>query len=766
MTRNKYAGRVLPPKAGETWSEAVARGNLPNPTNIAGAGIDRPWSSGGGGGSPKPTPSAPSGGIDYEAQRQAELKAQQEAERLRIETERAKLVNQARQDYLKAVQRGSSRNERTNALNQLNQRIAQADIQAQSGREQAGISKVTRTPTRTNVQVISGGRETAVAEALRKGYGETDLRENVFGGTAQTTQTKKNISDLGFDLSTISGRAKYYLIEKDPILSRLAKAIKRFEEKKIQDPSELSKLNEQLKKRFKELTPQGTGKGWSLTQKYFETIGKGTELLGLGGITFYKKGEREKLVSEKLKDFTSAKTYEEQQNAINQLRNQGINIIQEGENYRIDTNQALQTFAPTSKLGNTLVGLTDIMFKAKVFSPFMEMGAVKKGTTTAKVKQEITYKRKFSDLSDIEYSNVINKIRIEKSVAELRDAFRKALKSKNEALIKDTGKILKDVMGEASATTLVRDVMAQEGFSAATKPVSTATRSIPTLEVEIGDLFNVPIIKGISGTTTAISVLDIKKEDNIFFRGFGENKFEGTAPSGKIESMTGQGRISSLGELGRLKTSDIFGTKFDTSQQTKQETQQRAIQKVKNILSMSQPTRQQPSLRQPVLSLLGLSSLLKTQQKQQQRYKQIQKTQQRLKEPTKPRFPTPKIFFGTPLESGLGKVKQMKEQGFFDVYIRKGGKDIKAGTKRSLQEAGQFLTGTLRKTLRASGFIQKSGKKVKLSDYYFGEEFRPSKREAGRLVEKAKYRLNWLGEVKEIQKARRNKSKSKKLKWW
>jgi len=128
-----------------------------------------------------------------------------------------------------------------------------------------------------------------------------------------------------------------------------------------------------------------TQKGGGITQKYYE----------LWGVKFYAKGEREALVAEGLKSFTEAETYEQQQEALKKLQTQGVEIKEVGEEYVIEKEQIIQTLAPTSKLGNVLVGVTDIMLKTKIFKPYLTTGAAKK------TEQEVVYRRRFETPEDV-----------------------------------------------------------------------------------------------------------------------------------------------------------------------------------------------------------------------------------------------------------------------------------------------------------------------------------------------------------------------------
>ena len=141
MTRNKYAGRVLPPKAGETWSEAVARGNLPNPTNIAGAGVDRPWSSGGSRGGVPTTE-------DVQADIESQMKAEADAQLKRDEIQKQKEIETLRRGYINKLRNIQDLNERQQAVNELDKQISQKQSEFQTEIQSARQQLRYKIPTR------------------------------------------------------------------------------------------------------------------------------------------------------------------------------------------------------------------------------------------------------------------------------------------------------------------------------------------------------------------------------------------------------------------------------------------------------------------------------------------------------------------------------------------------------------------------------------------------------------------------------------------
>ena len=123
----------------------------------------------------------------------------------------------------------------------------------------------------------------------------------------------------------------------------------------------------------------------------------------------------------------------------------------------------------------------------------------------------------------------------------------------------------------------------------------------------------------------------------------------------------------------------------------------------------------------------------------------------------------------TPKGSVSSLIDKVKKGKLFDVYVRKEGQDIKLGSYKTIKEAKSKLTGTLGQKLRASGFIEVDGKKLKVKALkIFNPQFRTSKVDSFRLVEKKSRRLKrGTQETSEIIGFRKSpsKKKSKKRLW-
>jgi len=590
------------------------------------------------------------------------------------------------------------------------------------------------------------------------------LREqisNIKDKTSQTIKTLWETGDIGLGGKAVTdviglgvSKLKEYETKKASEGRGVALIQSRAEDKAkqereyIEENYQTNKLMGESKLDFIRRTKPKWYAGGSITQKYYEKV---------GGVEFYQPGEREELVNQGISNFTSAKTYEEQQEAIEQLKSQGINVTLKNNKYSLNAKKVYDKFAPTSKLAQTLVTLTHGFFISTLFSPLISPATAKKGSAKVKVKQEITYKRKFSDLSDTEYSNVINNIRIKTSPQELRNAYAKALRSGNKNLISDSEKILKDVLGNQKASILVRDVQAQEGFVS-----SSAKTGSLTLEVEVGELFNVPVISAeqLGTATGGTSILTGQKDLYI------------QKDVSRFQDMTKPSNIFIGGES-KIKDLGVLGTRLDTQQpQT-----QKSILGLKTDQQMKQDLKTKQLLKQPQQELLRqkgaqkeallLSSLLS--QKQALKQKPIQRLAQQLKQPTKQKptlkYPKPIIFgWGLGLGKALQKVKEMKDEKF-EVFGKRFGEEISLGTfgtqKESELKAKQFLKGTLGRTSR----ILKDEKPLKFSELKtFGYEFRPAKRDTTKIIQKAKFSLGTKQETQEIQYFKKKAGKKAKRK--
>jgi len=267
--------------------------------------------------------------------------------------------------------------------------------------------------------------------------------------------------------------------------------------------------------------------------------------------------------------------------------------------------------------------------------------------------------------------------------------------------------------------------------------------------------------------------------------GWDENRFSGTAPSGRTGNLTGTGKFGDLG---------IFEGRFKTSFESEQETRNRAIEKVKRLIEEQEQNRNRERtlggfnlfskgefrerIRETERTREGLKTGLIQKERQKQaslnlsKFVQTTKQAQREIEKQTPRTKIPPFKFDlTPLESGASKVKKKFEEGGFDLYLGIG-KSKKVASNLPKEEANYLGRLLAMKTLKASFGIKPSGRQAVSRGYpkskdVFGKMFEPSKSKKGFFVEKRKYRLDNPLEVSTIQKSKKKKSKRKeKLNWW
>lgn len=371
------------------------------------------------------------------------------------------------------------------------------------------------------------------------------------------------------------------------------------------------------------------------------------------------------------------------------------------------------------------------------FSPVFETGAVKK------VKKKQLLESRFEGLGDdldepVQYydlwkkeGKVIRSLTQGEKVEKIRDLFKQVKVGKEQEFLKEMVR----VYGESA----VKDFVAQEGImlgasTSVTPPTQTGSIIFET---------TAPQMRGAGLITGAISqskfnVLGLTKEvrEGVLF----QSKFNvlDLQPQ-KLDTKTKQKLKQSLLSLQVSK----LDTK--TQQQTKQITEQ---------------------IQQPVeLTALGVLSLLKQTQKPKPKQEQPQKPEfgwgQPKPEKPKTKPPIIKLFdFQEEKQKTKTPVKDFLKS--FDVYYRKKGEDVKLGKFETQEEGEMALKKFLGGTLRASGFIEREGKKVK--PLSFGFKFRAGKKDPFRIVEKRSFRLDRPQEVSEIQffkkKSKRKKKKS------
>lgn len=110
--------------------------------------------------------------------------------------------------------------------------------------------------------------------------------------------------------------------------------------------------------------------------------------------------------------------------------------------------------------------------------------------------------------------------------------------------------------------------------------------------------------------------------------------------------------------------------------------------------------------------------------------------------------------------SKLAKLKPNE----YGIFTRTKGKDYLIGKNTVKKKAEKKLFDTMENTLRASGFIKKGNKKIRIKS--FGDDFRRSKTDPWRVVEKRSSRIDTIGEKRELKKSKKRKVKSAEDFWF
>lgn len=173
-----------------------------------------------------------------------------------------------------------------------------------------------------------------------------------------------------------------------------------------------------------------------------------------------------------------------------------------------------------------LMEYIDLYFKLSIFAPYYEKGMEKKTKAEIEPKQEqvVRYVRKFSDMSDDEYSAFINNLRIKASRGDLREVYAKALRTRDKTLIRDAEKILKDVLGKENAKILFRDVTQQEMIAMEGLGATRFTGLQPKGKIspfgdlggfDLGELGRIPTMQRSPEVAVTSSVLDLFKKPKL-----------------------------------------------------------------------------------------------------------------------------------------------------------------------------------------------------------------------------------------------------------
>lgn len=367
---------------------------------------------------------------------------------------------------------------------------------------------------------------------------------------------------------------------------------------------------------------------------------------------------------------------------------------------------------PEEQRKQTIRGVSNIL-KIGAFSPLMATGTAQ--------QSEYVY--------DYTRGTFVKKDQVEKAVAQIVDSFDDAYKSGGQAgVLKNLNKVLSKVKDKRGVENLLKNLADKgyiKGYAVDTKTgsfviegLSPARTSTISVELDFSALNTAPRMRYLGETITGTQLLQ---------------------PQGRFEGVELGQNIMEVGVETKATKTNIIGSA--TKSLLGSSTLQKPTQQQKSILdtSTTPATAQTTKPSTATTSLLGLSQLSRLDTATRQTTKQTQKYKQ------------PNIFLTPQLSSGLSAKEQMIKvgKGLFEAFSKKGGKPFKIGSFKTQQEAESKLKGVLTGTLRASGWVEKSGEKQK--PLSFGSMFRPSKRNENIIVEKARYRLDQPSEIREIQ---------------
>jgi hypothetical protein len=263
------------------------------------------------------------------------------------------------------------------------------------------------------------------------------------------------------------------------------------------------------------------------------------------------------------------------------------------------------------------------------------------------------------------------------------------------------------------------------------------------------------------GRLAGVSVLSRGKTG-----GVSDSKLSG-AYTDNLLSIRSQGRSEEMGIQGVLpQTSAKEDQNILTSQDNliiqknvlnlKPIEEQKPLERAKTITKQVQEPFQTQIPKQT--SKLGTPQIEIFQQKQTTKPRTIQRTIPN--KPVKPKVPTKPLFKTSMAKRVYNKIQEEPE--LIQIFGKRFGKDILLGKTTNKQKADIELEKFLRGGLGRSGFLESGGKRVE-SGLLKNFQYRPSKKEFGRVVQKAKYSLGTFPERKEIQMFKKQ-SKGKKKK--
>lgn len=387
-----------------------------------------------------------------------------------------------------------------------------------------------------------------------------------------------------------------------------------------------------------------------------------------------------------------------------------------------------------------------------VFAPLFLGGAFSPVFATGAYKEQISkqlQRNKFDELGkELDEVSSGFKASLEREVASRTPAEQKVYLKKIKEYYKLSDENMKEIVKSLKEKNIIKEPTIK--IITSDKGLVFETKGLPSGEPKVEVIGNVPQMKQAGKITGAVT--DTKKE--IF------PLVSAKQPPIKENVLSTKTNLMNVPKV--RKKQRIKQQQFQKQGFTQSFSQVLGFNQFEKL---GQQFKQQSKQTQRQLQKQSLIQPQAFKQSQVTKQTQRQTTKQKYKQQSKQKPKTPKY----PFKIKLPVPPKTKQQGFtgdgFDellVFGRRRGKDILIGKSKTKQRAEKGLRGWLMGGLGASGFAisKKTGKKVKLN---LGMDFRPSKVEPFRVVQKRKKRLGTKSEVFEIQQSRpRNKAKKKK----
>lgn len=407
------------------------------------------------------------------------------------------------------------------------------------------------------------------------------------------------------------------------------------------------------------------------------------------------------------------------------------NIFFKGEKVVRDilTSRGVDT-SNTIKIPKQTASDVALLVSLVAFDPLMRTGAVKKQTTS-----QVLSENKFSSLG-----KDLAKESKQAKVTEFYQGVRSELANKKagEEQLKTLNEVYKKFFkgkegGKEDFKVLLKKLYEEGDFKGV--PANYIARPPQQQVTFVIDIKGLPQMQGTSGITSSIGAT---RQEPKMFNVVSQPKKQ------ELTNVLNQNQFNDVVTTtnNSQKVSTIVGTSMFSGSKTKQGTTQELIQE--------QVPKQ--------IDILGTGQVQTQVQKQAQRQvqKQIQKQIPKQKE-TFFKF-IPKL----PSSQAKRILKKVQAQpDIFESFVTKGGKEFSLGKKGTQEGAELLLKGKIISSLSAGGFITKGGNMLKATELksFGGGEFRLSKANEFKIIERQEKRLRKGTTGKEVQYFRKGKKK-------